>query len=480
MNWLAWGEKMFERSLLKDSDVGALGEAVLAVLDEIGAMYQNDEILSALGAAGARIDRGGHVAKFPRKMVAEFLDELRKDAPCAEGDDGDRPFHAPGQGVLFHQLAQYVYDAKSQERRLGNKEDYIRLLKLGDMLHPEQGVGHCLLLSDIPAPIEPLEATLLQFEYVHHPRGAYVQDVRQIDYLIEIEKISGINGLHWLANVGFSSPLRLGKDVADRFAYKVKKGGRGNVYVMTISGAGTPVTVAGSIVIASAEILANWMAARALNPDVPISAGVWIATMDMKTGESSYMAFDALIRCFGTREFMRRWTGMPVGVGGGQYCPAKVPGPYAALEKAYRAMTVAAFTGQHPGIGSGDLDGGLTISPEQLLLDRELAEALNHLAEPIEVTSDSIALDTILDVGHASKTSFLESEHTLRYFRSALWLPQIMERAGWTGAESEQRVVEKAQERVDELIAVYEKPAVDADKLERIRRVVRKATRDLC
>jgi trimethylamine:corrinoid methyltransferase-like protein len=179
------------------------------------------------------------------------------------------------------------------------------------------------------------------------------------------------------------------------------------------------------------------------------------------------------------REFLRRWTGLSVGVGGGEYCPAKTPGLYAALEKAYRAMTVAAFTGSHPGVGIGHLDGGLTISPVQFLLDREMAKALEHLKCPIVVNKEAISLEAILEVGHASETNYLETENTLRHFRSVLWLPELLERCGWTGLDTEEKVLNRAQKRVNELLAAYKKPEVDGRKLEQMRKVVEKARRAL-
>jgi trimethylamine:corrinoid methyltransferase-like protein len=248
---------------------------------------------------------------------------------------------------------------------------------------------------------------------------------------------------------------------------------------MTVSGAGIPATVAGSVVLASAEFVANWIAGRAVNPRAPLSASVLIATMDMKSGETSYSAVDAHIRNFAVREFLRRWTGVTVGVCGGEYSAAKTPGLYAALEKAYSAMIVAAFTGSHPGVGIGHLDGGLTISPVQLLLDREMARALRHLAGPIEVNPDTIGLDAILEVGRAEKTNYMESDHTARHFRSALWLPALLERMGWTGLDTEEKVLKRAQGKVNEMIASYKKPQSDPDKLAKLRQVVDKARRTL-
>ena len=470
---------MFERSLLREEAVEPLGEAVLTVLEKVGALYQSREILDALEASGARVDRSREVAAFPREMVREFLGGLREEARGTGQDDGHGKFTAPAPGWFFHQLSQYVYDCRKGERRLGNRKDYIDLIRFCDALHPEHGVGHCLLLADVPAPVEPIEATLLQFEYAHRPRGAYVQDVRQIDYLVEMEDISGVKGLPWLANVGFSSPLRLGRDIAERFVYKVKRGGSANLYVMTVSGAGLPVTVAGCTVVGAAEFLANWMAGRALNPAVQISGGTWIATMDMRAGEQSYSAPDAMVRNVTLREFMRRWTGVSIGVGGGEYCPAKTPGVYAALEKAYSAMTVAAFTGQHPGVGSGHLDGGLVISPEQLLLDREMAAALSHLEGPIDASEDAIGLADILAVGHASGGNYMGTEHTVRHFRSALWLPELMARPGWCGPETEAEAVNRARQKVRDLIASYRKPDVDEGKLIALRRVMEKARKEM-
>ncbi len=471
---------MFERSLLKVEDVEPLGKAVLTVLEKVGALYQNEEILNALRTTGARVDHASQVARFPKEMTAEFLQGLRSESSSGDDtEDGDRAFRAPSPGWFFHQLSPYVYDVERGERKLGNTEEYIRLLKICDVLHPEHGVGHCLLLSDVPSFYEPLEVTLLQFEYVHKPTGAYVQEIGQIPYLDEMAGISGLEGLTWLSNVGFSSPLRLGKDVADRFAYSVKRQGRGSFYIMTVSGAGLPVTAAGCTVVGAAEFLANWMAARALVPDVRLGAGSWIATLDMRaSSEQSYSAPDAMMRNLTLREFMRRWTGVRIGVGNGEYTPAKTPGLMAAMEKAYAAMTVAAFTGSHGGVGAGHLDGGLVLSPEQLLIDREMADSLKHLEGPIVVDSDTIGLDSILEVGHAVQGNYLGTMHTAEHFRRDLWLPELMGRDGWEGARTEEAVVARAQAKVNDLLAAYKKPDVDPDLMAKLRAVVDRAKKE--
>ena len=130
-------------------------------------------------------------------------------------------------------------------------------------------------------------------------------------------------------------------------------------------------------------------------------------------------------------------------------------------------------------MGSGHLDGGLTICGVQLLLDREMAEALRHLDGPLDASDEAIGLETILEVGHASGGGYMASEHTLRHFRSALWLPELLERLGWAGPQTEERVLDRARAKRDELLAAYEKPALDHDRLARLRQVVERARKEL-
>lgn len=466
--------------VLDQPDVERLAEAALTILDRLGMTCQSPTLLEALDGWGARVDLATEQVTFPRSLVEDFIRGTRAEAK----PDSATPsfFRAPPMPWTFHPLAVYFYDGATQEKRAGNREDFITMTKLGDVLHPERGVGHSLLLSDVPSEVEPLEAALLLCEWGHRPRGVYVQDVRQIPYLQEMEDIAGISDpyWHWMANVSFSTPLRLGHDIAERFVLMVRSGRYpAQVYNFAVSGVNMPATVAGCAALAGAELLALWMAARALSPNISLEGGLaWIATADMRTGDISYSGYDATIRSLATCEFLRRWTGVTVSPGGGEYNPSSVPGTYTALEKAYRAMTVAAFTGVHPAVGLGHVEAGLSLSPVQLLLDREVTAGLGLLEHP-PVDEDTLGLDTILSVGHGEHGTYLETEHTLRHFRSALWQPRFFDRGGWAGVESEQAVLARAQDRVQELLAEYRKPEFDPDRLEKMRRVVDRARREM-
>jgi len=469
---------MFQRSLLQDADVEPLADAVLTVLDRVGVLCQNAELLRALDAMGARVDEQAERATFPREMVAELIEHVRGERP-AQDDDGHRAFPRIGLPTVGGQVAQFYLDPESGERRPGTREDFVALMKLGEALHGEQGVGHALLLTDVPPLVEPLEAALLMAEHASRPGRAFAWNVRCIDYLVEMGEILGIpNWFSYGANC-FAHPLRLDRDVADKFVHRIRHGDPCGLTAMPVAGMTAPATLAGFIAVAAAEHLAVWLAGRALDGGVRLGGSMWAGTIDMRTGWVSYSAFDAMLYACATVEFIRRWTGVEVAVGGGEYCDARAPGLYAGLEKAYKALTIAAFTGRHPGVGSGMLEEGKVLSPVQLLIERDLAAGVGHYSRTVEATPESIGLDAILEVGHGIGRNHLSTEHTLRHFRDALWLPQLIDRSGHRGPEHEREVLGKASADVRELLAAYRKPEVDPDTLARMRQVVIRARREL-
>jgi trimethylamine:corrinoid methyltransferase-like protein len=141
-------------------------------------------------------------------------------------------------------------------------------------------------------------------------------------------------------------------------------------------------------------------------------------------------------------------------------------------------MTIAAFTGRYPTLGMGHTDGGLTMSGAQLLIDREVAGGLKSLECPV-IDEDAVGLDDILDIGFALDKRYLESDHTLKNYRTSLWSPQLLERTGWT-PEAEERVLGRAMEKVKELTAEYRKPDVDPGMLAKVREIVERAKKELC
>lgn len=485
---------MLQTELLRDEHVEPIADTSLRILEEIGILCQNEEMLASLESAGARVDHAAERVRFPRAMVEEYVASFRAQYggrmhgssykisdPTSEGRRSAESagFTPPELPVLSTDIAQLYYDWPSRSRRSSNTPDFITMLKLGEVLHGDQGVGHTLTPTDVPAVLEPLHSAIVMAEHVSKPVGVYCFRADQRSYLHEMGEALGVGDslLAWGA-ICFAHPLRFDREPAGRFVLMAKAGVPVGLTAMPVAGVSTPITPEGFMAMTGAEQVAGWIAGRAINPDVPLGGSMWAATVDMRTGTVSYSAPDAMYMAFCSIEFIRRWTGVSIPPGGGEYCDAKEPGLYAVLEKMYKAMMVAAFTGQHPAVGSGMLECGKTMCPVQLLLERDFLGSLGLFGREVSPTAENLAWETMLDVDLGFGRNYFESRHTLEHFRGNVWLPKLIDREGWKGCAEDEALLARAQAMFEELLGEYRKPEVDPDRLAAMRAILDRAARD--
>ena len=467
--------------LFSDDELDQLAAATLEVLERSGLMYQSERVLAALEAAGALVDRAQQRARLPRRLLEALLaSRPRPRTAPAPRRTADLPL--PGIGL---QVAQFYYDHERQQRRPGNREDLVQMIRLGDALEDGQPVSQVLILREEPPLVEPLEALALLLEHSSRPGDTYPYCAAQFPYLEEIGAIWAGDARRFLGGGIFMvSPLRMGERAAEYVAAMTSRELPVGVGTMPVSGVSAPVTTAGAIVVGAADILGGWAAAWALAPELPLSGSICSGSVDMATGTVSFSSPESMLQDIGCAELFRRRFGGGVGIAGGaDYTSAKFPGYQAGFEKAFEAMAIAAYTGGRPRLGAGLLDSGKTFSPLQLLIDREFQGMLNRFAAGAPVDGEQLAAQVIADIGSGLSKSHLESEHTLRHFRQALWFPRLLDRRPWDEAgeetEPDRKLLVRAQQQYQERLARYRPPPVDRDRLERVRQVVARARKEL-
>ena len=62
--------------VLDDSGIEVIADGVLHILENLGFNCKNQEILKAYDKAGAEVDYEAQVAKFPAKMIKEFVEHV--------------------------------------------------------------------------------------------------------------------------------------------------------------------------------------------------------------------------------------------------------------------------------------------------------------------------------------------------------------------------------------------------------------------
>jgi trimethylamine--corrinoid protein Co-methyltransferase len=250
---------------------------------------------------------------------------------------------------------------------------------------------------------------------------------------------------------------------------------------MPILGGTTPVTPAGSAIVAAAEILGCMTAATLVNPDVYYFATSISGEMDMRTTQICYSTPAAILTDAALHQWFRDYYGIVLNVESG-YVEAKSPGIQAAFMKTYRQMAFGCTVSASLPIGL--LDNGAVFSAAQAMVDLDMNRAIYKFGQGMVVDDESMCVDLINDVQFSEDSNYLESEHTLRYFRDVLWQTSIFDRTYRQAAplpveESDARLMKKADEAWRKLVAEQEPPNRDANFITELDRIVEAACKDL-
>ncbi|MCA8867128.1 MAG: trimethylamine methyltransferase family protein [Rhodobacteraceae bacterium] len=237
------------------------------------------------------------------------------------------------------------------------------------------------------------------------------------------------------------------------------------------SGGGTaPLTSAGMVLMAAAEILAMVTLGHVLAPGTPVIATPLMFTLDMKTGSALQSCPESLQSASMAIQLMKQGFGLPAHTYGAGSDTPDVDHQSMA-ERAMLAQAVALSGADILG-GIGQLECATVFSPVQAVLDNEIGAMLRRYLTPPEISSRSLNWDEVSAIrtgGH-----FLDSSHTLELCRNQ-HMPDVFLRQGRDDYEKSNRrtAFDVARERALALIkAAPEDGVLSSDQRLEIAEIV--------
>jgi trimethylamine--corrinoid protein Co-methyltransferase len=109
----------------------------------------------------------------------------------------------------------------------------------------------------------------------------------------------------------------------------------------------------------------------------------------------------------------------------------------------------------------GGLAGGLSASPEKLIIDAEILQGLNAALAPVEVSEATLALDAIREVGPGGH--FFGTAHTMTRYTDAFYVPLLSDWSNfgaWTAAGARDALT-RAHRLMLKLEAAHQPPPLD-------------------
>jgi trimethylamine--corrinoid protein Co-methyltransferase len=242
---------------------------------------------------------------------------------------------------------------------------------------------------------------------------------------------------------------------------------------MPNGGMTAPMTPAGVLVIGVAETLGGLVLGYAVDPDAILSVDLIASQADMRSGLYSYASFERMPLLAAGTQMINEFYGCPSGTHGGK-TDACYPGVQAGLEKVM-SMLFPILAGTI-GIGTmGHLENAVTFSPQQLVIDNEIAGGVRHALRGFDVSPETLGVDVIRQVG--PNGTFIDQEHTLRHMREQVFASTMFDRLNWGAVANRETggLEEKAKTVATELMARESEPVLAPEQEQAIDEVVREA-----
>jgi trimethylamine--corrinoid protein Co-methyltransferase len=350
---------------------------------------------------------------------------------------------------MTYQNALKVLDFGASATRQATEQDLITHVRLGSAMPEVKIVCAPCWPQDLPEPLQGLcTVAHLVSNTTKHVRGS-PHNLDEVQIWVDLAQIaSGDTDLARRPTVHFglspTSPLQLDHDSAEVLMYLARKGLPFCVTSCPMAGATSPLTLAGTLLLANAEHLFLLTLAQLVREGTPIIIGGAAGTIDLRTGELSYGCPERHLILGASIELANHY-GLP------HHSPAgSVDSWYPDIQSGAEKMLTwitRLLKGAVLGIAFGSLRTGSTVSLEQMVIDADLLRSAERVLQGLHVDEETLALEAIERVGPGG--DFLMDSHTLVWMRKEEhYRSRLVNRDGARGPD----MVARAHAEVERLL----------------------------
>lgn len=410
---------------LSENDVKAILDEAKYLLRETGVFIENEEALRLLRDAGAKFDAAKKRVLFSPDLIEKTL----KTCPHKillydrEGNlsldlSGNNTYFDPGSAALK------IFDFEKGTSRLPVVNDVIDIGKLTDALPHIHAQSTAVVPSDIPQAISDRFRLYVALRCSTKPiiTGTFIKesfDVMQ-EMLVAVRGSEEALKTKPLAifDACPSPPLKWSDLTCQCLIDCARTGIPAQLVSMPLSGATSPVTLAGSVVQHTAESLSGIVIHQLAHPGSPIIYGGSPAFFDMRRGTTPMGAIETMmIDCAYAQ--IGKVLGVPTHAYMG-LSDSRTVDFQAGLETGLGAV-LAMLAGINVVSGVGMMEFEKCQSLEKLFLDNDICGMAYRLRRGITVNEETLAREVFKEA--TLTASFLKSKHTLKWFKEEGFFP---------------------------------------------------------
>jgi len=439
--------------VLSDSDLHDIHIATLEILEEVGVRVEYRPALELMADSGCKVDFDSRIVQIPEHILRRAL----STAPsfftlCGKKPEFDVKVDTQRIYTIGGSSALFVLDLDGN-RHPATRKDLVELTRLQDALENLHIMHAIVVPQDIEQ--EGFDRILFSTVMKNTSRNYYSQGMGAQSIRDQFEMASVIQGSTdevrrkpiFTIVVCLTSPLTQAGIRVEELMESAKHNIPLYIEADAQPGATTPITLAGTLVEQSANILCGITLAQMVNPGTPCIYAIASGILDMATTNYSGGAPETTLLHAATAQ-VAHYYNLPFQ--GGTGIDATIPDAQAGYERALQVLGCALSGTNFIHLSVGMMEQMLLASYEQCVIDNEILGAALHIARGVEVNHDALAVDVIREVGPGG--NFLAHDHTLKNFRRVGWFPKVTNRKKWDdwmddgGKSMRQRANERARE----------------------------------
>jgi trimethylamine--corrinoid protein Co-methyltransferase len=444
-----------------------LHNAALKVLAETGLNVHHPGVRRKLADAGAKLDEDAGV-RIPAELVEQALSTARRQEEVVVHNRLGEPVMPLGPHQVYFGTGSDLintFDTETLEHRDSLLIDVGRAARVCDALAEIDFVMSFSMPHDVPnEDAEPRQ----YYEMVHNSiKPVIMTSFSGLDALERMHEMACVvaggdesfrEKPNYVMYGQFVSPLQHDFQAVERLVFCAEHEVP-LIYVPTIMcGVSGPLTLFGSLALATAECLGGLVMHQIQRPGAPFIFGACVSPLDMRTSLFPYGSPEWRLNDLIMAEMSRHYR-LPV-FGTAAATDSKSVDAQAGAEYA-GSLLVSALAGTNLIHDVGYLESGLCGSLESLVLAAEQVRWVKQFIGGVIASPEALALDAIADVGPAG--NFLSHDHTLRYLRRMMWVPYVTDRDNyhnWT-ARGAKDYAARAREYARELVQSHEPDPID-------------------
>ncbi len=424
---------------LTDAGVQRIHEAALQCLEEIGLADAPQSGIDIMVKAGAILGDDGRL-RYPRALVEDAVAMAAKTitlygrSPAFDMELSGTRVHYGTAGAAVHMVdietndyrdstVQDLYDAAHLVQHLENIHFLQRPMVCRDITNNDE-LDYNTIYACCRGTLKHIGTSFVEPQYVP-------QSLEMLHMIAGGEDAWRARPFVSNSNCFVVPPMKFATEACEVMEACI----RGGMPVLLLSagmaGATAPATLAGAIVQATAECLAGLVYVNAISPGHPAIVGTWPFGLDLRTGAMSVGSGEQALLSAGCAQ-MHQFYGVPGGAAGGA-SDSKLPDMQAGWEQMC-SNVMTGLSGLNMVYEAAGMHASLLgFCHESLILGDDLIGQAQRCVRGIEVTEDTVAVETIRSTvlgsdGTGGPGHYLGADQTLTLMQKDFVYPTLGDR----------------------------------------------------